>query len=343
MVFKSIGFAFCCIALATAANAQDPAPGTGEPYEEIQVTGEFPGPGMWKVTRVDDAAGHVLWIVGGPPPLPKRMKWRSAQVEAVALRSQEVLMDSGFNVALDEKLGVFRGLSILPAALKARKNPDEQTLRELLPPDLYQRWLVQKKRYLGSDSGIEKWRPLLAAQKLQREAIDDLGLSTAGDVWKSVGKLVEKNKIKTTSPLLKFKFPADDLKARIKEFTHEKLADTECFSTTLDLVEALANTAVEERRAHAWATGDLATLESLPALPNPQVPCAVAVLSSQVAREYVPADLREQLMTLWLEAAGKSLDANQTTLAFVPLAKLTRKDGYLERLRARGYLIEAPK
>ena len=40
-----------------------------EPLEEVVVTGEFPGPGMWKVTRADDAAGHVLWIVGEPPPL----------------------------------------------------------------------------------------------------------------------------------------------------------------------------------------------------------------------------------------------------------------------------------
>jgi hypothetical protein len=44
-----------------------------------------------------------------------------------------------------------------------------------------------------------------------------------------------------------------------------------------------------------------------------------------------------------MDAAAKSLGANQTTLAIVPLAKLTRAGGYLERLRARGYSIEAPK
>ena len=42
-------------------------------------------------------------------------------------------------------------------------------------------------------------------------------------------------------------------------------------------------------------------------------------------------------------SAEKSLGANQTTLAIVPLAKLMRADGYLDRLRAKGYLIEAPK
>jgi hypothetical protein len=44
-----------------------------------------------------------------------------------------------------------------------------------------------------------------------------------------------------------------------------------------------------------------------------------------------------------MDAAAKSLAANETTLAIVPLAKLTRAGGYLERLRARGYSIDAPK
>ncbi len=52
-------------------------------------------------------------------------------------------------------------------------------------------------------------------------------------------------------------------------------------------------------------------------------------LSSQVAREVIPADIREQVDALWLEAADKSLATNQTTFAIVPFAKLTRADGYL--------------
>ena len=61
-----------------------------------------------------------------------------------------------------------------------------------------------------------------------------------------------------------------------------------------------------------------------------------------MAREIIPADIREQVHALWLETAEKSLAANPTTFAIVPFVKLTRADGYLEKLRARGYLIEAP-
>jgi hypothetical protein len=43
------------------------AQGSADPMDEVVVNGEFPGPGLWKVTRAD-VDGHVLWIVGEPPP-----------------------------------------------------------------------------------------------------------------------------------------------------------------------------------------------------------------------------------------------------------------------------------
>ncbi len=331
---------FCAVILVAsslAIRADD------EPMEEVVVTGEFPGPGMWKVTRPDDPAGHVLWIVGDPPPLPKRMQWKSNAVEAVALQSQEILLDSSVRMEPDEKIGMFRELTLIPAALKARKNPDDATLQQRLPPELYARWLVLKKRYLGWDIGIENWRPIFAASKLRKEAMSDLGLRESGMVWEAIEKLAKKQKIHVTAPNLSFTFHADDLRAKIKEFSREPLADTECFAATLDLVEALSDTNTEAQRARAWATADLETLQRLPQLPIPYVPCAMAVLGSQVAKEIIPADVREQLYARWMDAARKSIDINQTTLAIVPLAKLLREGGYLERLKAQGYLIEPPK
>jgi TraB/PrgY/gumN family len=330
-----------CAGLIPAVYGQTPA--ADEPLEEVVVTGEFPGPGMWRVTRADDAAGHVLWIVGDPPPLPRRMKWKSRDVEAVAVSAQEIVLDAGVSMEPDERIGVFKGLSLLPAALKARKNPDQAGLRDLLPPEVYARWLVQKRRFLGSDNSVEHWRPIFAADKLRREAFDDLGLRERGMVWEVVEKLAKKRNITTTTPNLKFTFPTSGLKTKIQEFSRESLADTECFVTTLDLTEALSNPDIESQRAHAWATADLTTLERLPPLPNPYTPCAMALLNTEFAKAVVPADIREQLYALWIGAAEKSLGANQTTLAIVPLGKLLRTDGYLDRLRAKGYLIEAPK
>ena len=81
----------------------------------------------------------------------------------------------------------------------------------------------------------------------------------------------------------------------------------------------------------------------MPALPSPYLPCALALMKSQVASEVIPADLPERVAALWVENAGRSLEANTVTFAVVPFPKLTRKDGYLDALRARGLVVEAPQ
>jgi hypothetical protein len=310
--------------------------------DEVVVSGEFPGPGMWKVTPAEPD-GHVLWIIGGPPPLPRRMKWKSKNVEAVALSAQEILRDSAVSMEPDEEIGFFRGLTLLPAMLEARRNPDDAKLKDLLPADLYARWVVQKKLYLGRESGVESWRPLFAADKLLKTTYKELKLREGGSVWDVIGELAEKHHIKVTSPVLRYTIKRSEVRTKLKEFSRESLSDVECFGAVLALTEALGDRETQNARAHAWAVGDLEALGRLPVLPAPYLPCAMAVLNSQVAREFIPADIREQVHALWLEAAEKSLAANQTTFAIVPYVKLTRPDGYLDKLRQKGYHIEAPQ
>jgi TraB/PrgY/gumN family len=329
--------AFATLWAQAPATAQDV-----EPLDEVVVSGEYPGPGLWKVSRAADTAGHVMWIVGEPPPLPKRMKWKSKDIEAVALSAQEILLDSGVRMDADEKIGFFRGITLLPAILEARRNPDDAKLKDLVPADMYARWLVQKKLYLGREIGVERWRPLFAAEKLRKAAFDDLKLREGGAVWEVIGRLAEKHKIKVTTPLLRYTFKRSEVRSKLREFSRESLPDVECFGTMLDLTEALADRETQAARAHAWAIGDHEALARFPVLPSPYLPCAMAVLSSQVAREVIPADIREQVHALWLEAAQKSLAQNSTTFAIVPFVKLTRRGGYLDMLRAKGYLTEAP-
>jgi hypothetical protein len=103
------------------------------PMEEVVVTGEYAGPGMWQVTHTDHP-GHTLWIVGEPHLLPQNMRWRSQKVERVASQSQEILVQPGLGLKPDKKVGVFRMLTLVPAALRLRKNPGKAKLKELLPP-----------------------------------------------------------------------------------------------------------------------------------------------------------------------------------------------------------------
>jgi hypothetical protein len=342
MSYRFLVVAFALVARAVVA--QSPVVAAGEPpIEEIVVNGEFPGPGLWKVTRAGEPAGHTLWIIGDPPPLPKRMAWKSTAVEAVVLRSQEILRDTAVTMKPDEKIGFFKGLSLLPSALKARKNPNAVKLVDVLPPEIYSRWLVQKRRFLGSDSGIESWRPLFAADKLRKEALADLGLRDGGMVWDVVGELAKRHRIRVTVPTLAFSIRTSEIKSRIRQFSQESLPDVECLARTLDYTEALSQRDVEAARARAWATADLDALEKLPALPSPRLACITAILGSQFAQELLPPDLPAQAQARWVAEAERALRDNETTFAIVPLGKLMSDDGYVARLRARGYVIDVPE
>jgi hypothetical protein len=79
------GFA---VAAEDGTEASAPAPHAST-LEEVLVTGEHPGPALWKVSSGD----HVLWILGEVSPLPARLKWRSRQFESLLATSQEVLLD----------------------------------------------------------------------------------------------------------------------------------------------------------------------------------------------------------------------------------------------------------
>jgi hypothetical protein len=202
---------------------------------------------------------------------------------------------------------------------------------------------VQKKLYLGRESGVESWRPLFAADKLRKAAFNDLKLREGGAVWEVIGKLAKERKIKVNAPRLRFTVKRSEVRTKLKEFSRESLSDIECFETMLRLTEALGDRETQAARAHAWAIGDHEGLASLPVLPSPYLPCAMAVMNSQVAREVIPGDVRQQVHALWLAAAEKSLADNAATFAIVPFVKLTRADGYLAMLRAKGYVIEAPR
>lgn len=299
--------------------------------QTVVVSGVLPGPGLWKVSR----DGHSLWIVGSLTPVPKRMEWESLQVERTLARSSQVLMMPGLKV--DADVGFFGGLMLLPTALSARKLPDDQRLEDVLPPALYARWLTLKSRYLGNDRSVERWRPMFAAQELYSAAIRKAGLSEYNPVVPLLRKRAKKNGVPMASARLEVKLT--EPKAALKAFARSPLNDTACFEKTLDRLETdLANM---RARANAWAVGDIDGLRQLPYEDQGRA-CLQALLDSQIAAEYDLVDVPRRVGDLWLEAAEAALSAHQTSLAVLPISQLIKPDGYLARLQARGYAVEAP-
>lgn len=340
LLFAGMGLAVCTSARAevagTALSSSDSSntalPAATPIFDAIVVSGNQPGPGLWKVSK-DDA--HVMWVLGTLTPVPKKMIWQSADVEAVIAQSQEVLFDGGISVSSGK--GFFGTLFLMPSLLGMRKNPDEEVLRDVVPADLYLRWLALKQKYLGRNQAVEKRRPIFAAYELYEKAIDKSGLSNAGIVAKLVRKTAKRHKITITQPLVKIKL--EDPKGMIKSFKKTQLADVECFAKTLQHLESDLETMKD--RANAWATGDVELLQELTYTDQGRA-CIDAVLEAGAFAGEGFADLPERVKKEWLTAAEAALAKNARTFSVLPMHELVDADGFLAALRQRGYRVEAP-
>jgi len=328
-----------CLALlllcSAGAVARAAAPPTGVPaiidHETVVVSGALPGPGLWKVRK----GAHTLYVLATLSPLPRRMEWESAGVEAVVARSGRVLLPPSFT--LDADVGVFRGLMLLPSLLKARRNPEGRTLQEVLPVALYARWLPLKQRYIGRDRGVERWRPIFAAQELYEAAIRRSGLSLDDVVDKQLRRMAKRHRVPLQA--VNVKLEVAEPKAAIREFQATALADTDCFARTLARIET--DLEAMRRRANAWATGDVQALQATP-VESQYRACIEAVTTTALAQRLGVRELQPRLQAMWLAAAEQALQENEVSLALLPLGLVTAPDGYLARLRERGYTVEAP-
>jgi hypothetical protein len=321
-------------ALAAPAWSQtvEAAPAAEEPVpEQILVTGQRPGPGLWKVSKDD----HVLWVFGAYSPLPKKMEWRSRQVESILAESQEYLRQP----TAGAHVGFFRSLTLLPFAIGLRDNPDGAQLKDVLPADVYTRWQRLKDKYIGKDKGIESQRPIFAAEELYRKGLEQSGLSAGREVYAEIDKIASKNHVKTTAPAVDLEI--DSPVKALREFKKSPMDDVACFSTTLERLETDLD--AMRVRANAWAIGDLEVIQKL-GYADRDSACKEAVTNSAFAKAQPGFhEMEARLREVWLAAAEKSLAANRSTFAVLPLKTLLDPQGYVAALQARGYKVEPPQ
>ena len=297
----------------------------------VMVSGEQPGPGLWKVSSPD---GHVLWVLGTLDPLPRDMRWQSRDVLQRLGQSQELLLEPGLK--LHAKLGFFGKLALLPHLIGIRNNPGHATLAEVVPPADYARWQALKARYIGHDRKVEKWRPLFAGFELYEAAIKRAGMDRKGVVPMLLKAARDEDITRTPTD---YEVTVDDPKALVKDFKRERLDDIACFETMLDRVQT--DVARMGARANAWATGDLQALREV-ANRADDIPCVDAVTGAGFARKLGLEDIQGKVRQAWLAQARRALAANRATFALLSIDEALRPDGYLAALAAEGCAIEAP-
>jgi uncharacterized protein YbaP (TraB family) len=302
--------------------APAPAPAAPAPPDQLQelvVTGERTGPGLWHVHK--DAA-HV-WILGSISPLPKGITWRSTQVERLLASTHEVLVPKPLEI------GIVRILWLLITERSALMVRGGKRLKDVMPPDLYARFAKDRARFTSDPQKWERFRPIIASAFLEQQAFHSVGLSARLDLGAAVRALAKKRDVRVEEVKIA---GVGDLVDALKSMP----ASTEntCVDASLVTVESGLPQLID--RARAWATGDIENIQSHPE--PAQVDACLKALDSGAAS----GDLLARIRRTWLQALLKSLDNAGTTIAVVNMDLLLEKGGLLDELRQRGFEVDPP-
>jgi uncharacterized protein YbaP (TraB family) len=287
--------------------------------EELVVTGERTGPGMWHVHR----GAAQLWILGSMSPLPKGITWRSKQVEQVLDSTNQVLVQKPFEI------GIARILWLLITEHNVLMVRGGKRLKDVLPADLHARFAVQRAKYTQDSDKWERFRPLIAAAFLQQAAFHQAGLSTRLDLGAAIRVLAKKHRVRVEE--IKIAGVGDVLEA-LK--TMPPATENTCVAASLVTIESDLPRLVD--RAQAWASGNV---ERIAKLREPaEVDACRAALDAGVGASELIARMRRT----WLDTMEKYMQNGTVTVAVVNMDMLLEPGGLLDELRAKGYEVDAP-
>ncbi|HSC14436.1 MAG TPA: TraB/GumN family protein [Gammaproteobacteria bacterium] len=311
------------LALATPASAQTGA--AGHPtIEEITVIGRYPGPPLWKVT----SGARTLWVFGELSPVPKGLDWDPRNAERVLDRAGAVIGSPRVSAMTLNPIRVFR---LYRGARRLIRLPEDATLADQMPPDLYARYAALRTRYLPKvDEKDEELRPALAVLQLYRAALDDTGLTSDSGVGKTLARKMRRSKAEEAEVVVETE--PETVLEELKKITPE--AELSCFEAILTTIETDLEGMKE--RANAWAIGDVDALKRFD-YPDSQGNCLDALVTVEGF-----AELRDELYGKWLSEAEQALATYDTSFSVLPMRELVADDGLLAQLAARGYTVTAP-
>lgn len=304
------------LALASSTALAQPSP---QQLQEVLVTGERTGPGLWHVHR----GAAQLWILGSLSPLPKGITWRSAQVEQLLASTNQVLVPKPLEI------GIVRILWLWLTERSAVMIHGGKRLKDVMPSSLYARFSSARARFAKDPDKWEHYRPIVASAFLEREAFHSVNLSARLDLGAAMRSLAKKHGVRVEEVKIA---GVDDLVDALKSMP--QATENTCVDASLVTLESGLPRLID--RARAWATGDVASIESHPE--PAEVDACLRALDTGAAA----GDLLGRIRRAWLAAMLKYLQSPGSTIAVVNMDMLLAKGGLLDELRQRGYEIESP-
>jgi len=317
--------------LSAPAGAAPPAPAASsltqpaaDAPQEVEVTGERPGPRLWRVSKGD----HVLWLLGTLDPLPRKMIWRSKEVESVLGEVQAVIpTNPSVSVHANPFTWVrlyfeWRGVQVLDG---------NAHLKDVIPAGLYARVMTLVGRYDAGDHKIDRMKPIFAALRLYRQALDFAYLTPGNQAQDEVVKMAHKRNLPIVQSKLKIEQPRD-LVTQLGQIPHD--AQVNCLEAVVERLETGMEPMKEE--AAAWASGDVAALRQL------MVPKAIDVCTAAISASSQTKQLIDDAAAGWDHQVDLALANNHSTLALKPIHQLLGARGILAAFKAKGYEVEGP-
>lgn len=283
------------------------------PGAEVTVTAERPGPRLWRISNGD----HAVWILGTQTPVPRDMRWRSAEVERVIAGANEVL--DAYSVSLS-----IAGLEL----------PTPEPLKRVLSRKQYARWTDMRDRYIDPHIRTEKMLPTAAALYLQSGAYEHVGLTSTDDIWRTIHGLARLHNVPVRSQAYTVR-PESQIQVSRRE---ARRSGVQFLMETMDRLDT--ELAMSGQRANAWADGDLDELRRL--APSDESYAASFARSwpflarTEVDRIIAQEDTR---LAAVLESA---LRRNRSTFAALPVYLLMKPNGPLSILAAASYQVDQP-
>jgi hypothetical protein len=128
-------------------------------------------------------------------------------------------------------------------------------------------------------------------------------------------------------------------KPLLKEWSKTTLDDLACFDNTMTRIETDLDTM--RARANAWATGDMAALQSLPP-PYSWEACSSAITEAGIGKRLGFGDAQKKVEAKWMAAVDAALARNTVTFATLDMKDMLGPNGYMAKLKAKGYTVLAP-
>jgi uncharacterized protein YbaP (TraB family) len=295
-----------------------------EAIQEVEITGEQPGPRLWRVSKGD----HVLWLLGTLEPLPRKMIWKSREVESVLGEVQEVIPT---NPSVSVHANPFTWVRLYFQWRSVQVLDNKGRLKDTLPAPLYARVMALVARYDAGNERIERMKPVFAALRLYRQALDSAHLAPGNQSETEVLKLARHHDV----PIRQTKVKIDDPRDLVTQIGQiPKDAQVECLEAVVERLETGMEPMKEEARA--WSLGDVDALRRL------EVPKTIDVCTAAASTSARAKQLLDTYTADWNREVELALTNNRSTLALKPIHDLLGPRGVLAMFKARGYQVEGP-